>query len=325
MKILVIADNHYCEKSSVINGRKGKYSDRIQNQIETFKWVESFGLPVIHLGDFFDKSILKAEEVQAFEEEIKPHLRPDSTYLLGNHEYNGDFDLLNPLGTMLIRSPLETTLDAKLKVLFLPFNSTEEDIKGDYDIIFGHIGLKDIPFGAKGFDFEVINKHCKMFLNGHLHNRFYLGENKWNIGSLTAQNFSDDCIDYRKGAVILDTDTLTLEFVENPYAFNFFKFTWADYLNKYQKDADLATAISSPTSCISLSCKEGEKAKILESKVFEKVYYLRISEETARAAKKEEDEQAVSSIDHIGKFRKSFIDKVGESPMVLEELGEIFR
>lgn len=327
MKYLIIADNHLVEKSSVIAGRGERYSDRLENQIATFKWVSSFNLPVIHLGDFFDRNFIKSEEQMALDE-IKPYLK-DTLFLLGNHEYAGGYDLLGALGGDFIREPMEMKLGSgpnTRSVLFLPFNSKEEDIKGDYDIIFGHIGIEGIPFGAKGFDIEVIKKHCKVFLNGHLHNRYRFTDTMWNIGSLTAQNFSDNCLEYRKGAVILDTEDLSLEFVENPYAFNFYKFTWDDYKSKYSKNLDLNKAIKDKNSCISISCKVGVKKEILESEIFKDVYYLRISEELVKSNKKNDKEDGPNVIlNPEEKFRTSFIDKFGETKLVNEELGEIFR
>lgn len=320
MKFLIISDNHFVERSSVIMGRGGRFSDRLENQIRSLRWVHSFGLPVIHLGDFFDRSFITAEESMALEE--IDSLMNGWIFLRGNHEYSGNFDLLGSLGqnNQLIRKPTARDIGG-LKALFLPFNSTEEDIEGHYDIIFGHIGLEGIPFGAKGFKFETIDKSCDIFLNGHLHNRYKLGENKWNMGSLTAQNFSDDCLEYRKGAVVLDTTNRTLEFIENPYAYNFYKFSYDQWK---KMDSQLKEKILRDTSCISLSCHEGEKAEILERKIFEGVYYLRIQEEVKNKEVAKE-ENRVSSLDHLGKFRESFTKKYGEDPIILEELAEVLR
>ena len=319
-KFIFITDNHYCINSSVVNGRKsGVYSDRIENQIESIRWVNSFNLPVIHGGDFFNNSIITAEEQSALTE-IKPFMK-DWVFLRGNHESAGEFDLLGALGDRVIRVPTEAQI-GKMKTLFLPFNSTEEDITDKYDLIIGHIGLEGIPFGAKGLDFSIIDKACDFFLNGHLHNRVELGKNKWNTGSLTAQNFSDDCLDYRKGIVIVDTVNRSLEFVENPYAFNFFKLTWRDYLNKY-KDSPVGEALRRTTSCISMSCSENEKSDILASGQFNSVYYLRVSEDQPRQRAIEQDSKPVVELDYIYKFRKSFLEKVGESSVVLEELAEV--
>ena len=324
MKYAIVADNHLCDKSSVISGRGKFYSDRLENQIESFKWVTGLGYPIIHLGDFFDRSTLKAEEVQAFTDEIEPLLAKtakDNIFLLGNHEYSGSYDLLSPLGKQIIRKPTEMVL-GDLKCLFLPFNSTEEDITGDYDIIFGHIGIKDIPFGAKGFNFEVIDSHCKFFLNGHLHNRHKFSDTKWNVGSLTAQNFSDDGIKGGpKGIWILDTDKKSIEFVANPFGFNFFKIVWDDFKNC--QNEELWNRITSKTACVSISCQEGQKEEIIKSGKFDEVYYLRVSE--IHKEKILDSKEVLSPIDHLDKFRKSFIEKVGESQLVLEELSEVLR
>ena len=319
-KFIFITDNHYCINSSVVSGRKsGRFSDRIENQIESLNWVNSFNLPVIHGGDFFNNSIITSEE-QSSLSLVKPFVK-DWVFLRGNHESAGEFDLLGALGERVIRVPTEAQI-GRMKTLFLPFNSTESDIKDKYDLIIGHIGIEGVPFGAKGFRFDVIDKACDFFLNGHLHNRVELGKNKWNTGSLTAQNFSDNCLDYRKGAVIVDTVNKTLEFVENPHAFNFFKLTWKDYLNKYKSQA-AGEALRRPTSCISLSCREGEKAEIVKSNEFGNVYYLRVSEELSSKRPVEVNEKPIIEFDHLAKFREAFISKVGESSVVLEELSEV--
>ena len=316
-KVIFIADNHFCINSSVVNKRGEYFSDRLENQISSIKWVDSFGLPVFHAGDFFDKPILTSEERSALDQ-VKD-IVSKWTFLLGNHEYSGGFDQLGSLNGRYIRIPTEVDLYG-LKTLFLPFNSTEGDIKGRYDLIVGHLGLKDIPFGAKGLDFNIIDKSCEIFLNGHLHNRLKLGENKWNIGSLTSQNFSDDCLEYRKGIVILDTDTKTLEFIENPYAFNFFKFKWGDF-SKFTEEQK--NSIVKETSCLSISCLSGEKQEIMKSGIFDKVYYLRVSEELSSKKQVEVNEKPIIEFDHLAKFRGAFISKVGESSVVLEELSEV--
>lgn len=317
MKYLICTDNHFCESSSVIRGRGQKFSDRLENQLKSIDWVNGFDLPVIHLGDFFNRSFLTAEEISALEI-IKPMIR-GWVFLRGNHEYDGEYDNLGAMDGEYIRNPLERNLGG-LKTLFLPYGSKEEDIKEHYDLILAHIGIKDIPFGAKGFDWKIINDNCDIFLNGHLHNRLMLGINKWNMGSLTAQNFSDNCMTYQKGALVLDTQEKTLEFFENPYAFNFYKFSWGEWQNL---NPDLKDKIVRPTSCLSISCKEGEKKKITESQLFQRVYYLRVTEDVKKETIREESKPV--TLDCLEKFRSSFLEKYGESQMTLEELGEVTR
>lgn len=44
-----------------------------------------------------------------------------------------------------------------------------------------------------------------------------------NVGSLTAHNFTNDSFIYNYGIWVLDTQTLKLDFIENPFGFNFYK------------------------------------------------------------------------------------------------------
>lgn len=318
MKYLIIADNHFCTTSSVITKRGEKYSTRLENQIKSLEWVNNFKLPVIHLGDFFDKDILTAEEISCLKE-IKSKVDFSNwIFLQGNHGYSGGFDVLDVFDNQIISKPTEVPLDASHRCLFLPFKSKQEDIKENYDIIFSHIGIEGIPFGAKGFDFEHIKSHCKMLLNGHLHNKTPLDYDKehryWNIGSLTAQNFSDGCQYAEKGAWILDMSDLSLEFVQNPYAFNFYKMSETD-ARLYGIDPELMH-----NACISVSCTENDEASFRER--FKDAYFLRLNVQRDR---KLEAKSYEPTVDYLEKFRKSYIEKNGESAIILNELDEVTR
>ena len=219
----------------------------------------------------------------------------------------------------IITEPQEVILDASSKCLFLPFKAKPADIKENYDIIFGHLGIEGVPFGAKGFDFNFIKSHCKMFLNGHLHNKTPLDNDKihkyWNVGSLTAQNFSDECQYAEKGAWILDTRDLSLEFVQNPYAFNFYKMSEKD-AREYSIDSKLL-----PNACISVTCSEEDEAIFREK--FKNAYYFRMN--VQRKRKESEVKEFQPTVDYLERFRKSYIEKNGESAIILDELNEVTR
>jgi hypothetical protein len=72
-----------------------------------------------------------------------------------------------------------------------------------------------------------------------------------------------------------------------------------------------------------MSCSENEKSDILASGQFNSVYYLRVSEDQPRQRAIEQDSKPVVELDYVYKFRKSFLEKVGESSVVLEELAEV--
>ena len=319
MKYLIVADNHFCTTSSVITKRGERYSTRLENQIKSLEWVNSFGLPVIHLGDFFDKEVLTAEEISCLKE-IKSKVDFSNwIFLQGNHGYSGGFDVLDIFDNQIISTPTELPLDASHRCLFLPFKSKQEDIKENYDIIFSHIGIEGIPFGAKGFDFEFIKSHCKMFLNGHLHNKTPLDHDKehkyWNVGRLTAQNFSDECQYAEKGAWILDMPEMSLEFVQNPYAFNFYKMSETD-ARIYEIAPELLK-----NACISVTCAEKDEATFREK--FKNAYYLRMNVQRKREQTEVKEFRPV--VDYLERFKESYIKKNGESSIILDELAEVMR
>lgn len=319
MKYLIISDNHFCTTSSVITKRGEKYSTRLENQMKSLEWVNSFNLPVIHLGDFFDKEVLNAEEISCLKEIKEKVDFSNWIFLQGNHGYAGGFDVMGIFENQIITKPEEIPLDASHKCLFLPFKSKQEDIKENYDIIFGHLGIEGIPFGAKGFDFNLIKSHCNMFLNGHLHNKRPLDTDKihryWNVGSLTAQNFSDECQYAEKGAWILDMSDLSLEFIQNPYAFNFYKMSETD-ARIYEIDNQLIK-----NACISISCTEVNENIFREK--FKDAYYLRLNVQRNHKEKEKVDFQP--TVDYLENFRKSYVEKNGESALILDELSEVTR
>lgn len=312
MKIAICADNHFAEKSSVIYGPGEVFSDRLENQLKSFEFVAKFGYPVIQLGDVFDRSIITAEEASCLHVLKQRVDFSNWTFLQGNHGWSGGFDVMGVFENQVISKPTEATL-GKLKVLFLPFNAKPEDIKEYYDVIFGHIGIEGIPFGAKGFDPDFIKSHCKLFLNGHLHNKNEFRQNCWNVGSLTGLNFSDECTNNEKGLWILDDETGEIEFIENPYAFNFYKFdekTAESYQIKHMK-----------TACVSVHCSE-DRADFFREK-FKDAYYLRLNIKNKITIKELSEVINPVSIDYMQKFRDKYLEKYGESSVVLEELAEV--
>lgn len=309
MKYLLITDNHFCETSSVQTKRGRVFSSRLENQKSSLMWAALFGLPVIHLGDFFNRDVLNAEEISCLKEIKETIDFSNWIFLQGNHGYSGGFDVMGVFEQNVISVPTKMNLGGR-KCLFLPFKSTTDDIDDDYDIIFGHIGIEGVPFGAKGFLPKDIQEHCKLFLNGHLHNKLNFAEGCWNIGSLTAQNFSDECQGAEKGAWILDTDTLEITFYENPYAFNFYKMT--------AKEA-LEYPVRLSTSCISVTCDESNVDEIRQR--LKGAYYLRLN--VQRKKTKVERVETRSSVDYLEKFRQSYIKKNGESAVILDELQEV--
>lgn len=251
MKILIYTDNHFCSNSSIIRKNGEKYSIRLENQIKSVNWAEQLGIEkncdmVIHLGDFFDKSELTAQELTALKE-IKWNYLPHY-FLVGNHEMGSadlQYNSLNALSKIgkIINEPYYMS-GFGCRIIFLPYiletnrkplqyyidsaigDSWEtQEVKNT--IILSHNDICGLQYGQyiskQGFDVQEIYDSCNLFINGHLHNQTQINDKMLNLGNLTGQNFSEDAFKYSHCVAILDTDTLKIDLINNPYAFNFYK------------------------------------------------------------------------------------------------------
>ena len=238
MKIMIYGDVHWCESSSIIRGIGSKYSQRLENLIRSVSWVEITAQEnhcdlVVMLGDFFDKSVLTAQEISALNDIEWSDIK--KIFITGNHEIGradrtfSTIDLFDSFPNSEVMSQSIEMLIAGKKCLFLPYflEKDRPKITNHYDYIFSHNDIKGLQLGQftskEGFGIEEIENSCTYYFNGHIHNGMLVGKNIVNLGILSGQNFSEDALTYLHCVCILDTETNELVFVENPYAFNFYK------------------------------------------------------------------------------------------------------
>ena len=239
MKILVYGDVHWCESSSIVRGQGKKYSIRIENLIQSVNWVEKTAQEnncdlIVMLGDFFDKSVLTAQEISALNEIQWSDIR--KVFIVGNHEIGradrtfSTIDLFDSFPNSTVMSqPTAWSVGGK-NCLFLPYflEKDRPKLSEHYDYIFSHNDIKGLQLGQfvskEGFGIDEIEKSCTYYFNGHIHNGMFIGDKIINIGNLSGQNFSEDAEKYSHNIVVLDTQTDELKFFENPYAMNFYKF-----------------------------------------------------------------------------------------------------
>ena len=342
MKILVFTDNHFCEKSSIITKYGDKYSIRLENQIQSLNWVERVSKEkdcqlVICLGDFFDKPHLTDQELTALQEiqwNDLPHY-----FLVGNHEseeinlqYNST-SALKALNREIIDTPYTTNL-GDIELAFLPYITESEKqpldsyfgTKPAYRILFSHndiLGIQMGPVVSKtGFSIEEIEANCTFCLNGHLHNGQAVSNRVLNLGNLTGKDFGEDSFRYEHKVAIIDTDTFSIEFIENPYAFNFYKI---DILKK--SDLDLLVKVK-PNAILSVKCNENfitaartiiqDNPNILDTRLI----MIKNFEKTA-----EKDQIDISdlTVDQCVKFAECCREKIEASPILEMELAEILK
>ena len=343
MRILLYTDPHFCQYSSIVRKRGNKYSARLENLVESINWVENlvaekFCQAVFCLGDFFDKPELNAEEITALKE-IQWDQEAYHYFLVGNHEsnrnnlvYSSTNCLKNIPNCSIIDTPTLEQWNTSHSFLFLPY-ILEEDRKPLIEylkeskkpaIIFSHNDIKGIQYGkfesVEGFDLTEIEQNCDMFINGHLHNGLFLNEVETilNLGNLTGQNFSENAFEYKHFACILDTDTLRLEFYENPYAFNFYK---VDIKTKN----DFNTLNNLVNAVLTIRCSHDlvpELKTYIDNLSNIKEYrIISVKEELSSEAVKEE--LKLNSIDHLQQFNDFVIEKLGTAKEIIEELNYI--
>lgn len=331
MKIMIYGDVHWCESSSIIRGMGTKYSQRLENLTRSVSWVESEAKKnycdlIVMLGDFFDKSVLTAQEISALNDIQWSDIR--RVFIVGNHEIGradrtfSTIDLFDSFPNCTVMSqPTEWNVGLK-RCYFLPYflEKDRPKLTGHYDYIFSHNDLLGLQMGQfvskEGFDINEIEKCCKYFFNGHIHNGMFVGKNIINLGNLSGQNFSEDALTYSHNVCILDTQTDDLKFIENPYAFNFYKLglveSKQDFLNLNLK--------SNAVVSVTINAKDSELKQLIEDCsqiVSKRVLYKDIENQT------EVDTELFEDVDYLQKFVEFIKSNMEITDIVNDELSKV--
>lgn len=356
MKILCYSDNHWSQYSSILRRNGEKYSLRLENQIKSINWAESLAKElccnmIVHCGDFFDKESLNSMEITALND-LSFNDNIEHFMLVGNHEMginSLEYSSMHLFGInnyfTIIDKPITIELDDFHQVCFLPYilEDNKRALKdifpniGKRRIIFSHNDISGIQLGnfvtKTGYSIEEIENNCDLFINGHLHNGGRVSSKIFNVGNLTGQNFSEDGFKYSHNVFVIDTNTLRIDSYANPYAINFYKVDFVennsiDYINNIS--ASLRNAV------ITIKCNEKDYdylkkrfgnlcddlvphcSSIIESRFI-------ISSDHTDDTTKEIDKQEDLSVDHIKEFKNYIIHELGETDIVLSELGEIIK
>lgn len=334
MKIGIVGDIHWSKYSSILRSRGKKYSKRLENCIESINWAEDTTRDcdmVVYLGDFFDHESLKSEEITALSE-IKWNKLPHK-FLVGNHEL-GLNDLsfssahIFDLHDKEVIDHSMSWIYSGVEVCYLPYmldmKESIEEYFGDYPaekrIIFSHNDIAGVQMGkfvsTSGFDINDIEANCDLFINGHLHNGTQVSNKIYNIGNLTGQNFSEDANIYKHNIFILDTDTLEIEQIENPYALKFYKFNSLEDLMNYELESN---------SIITAKLYNGvvDKAKdyVKDNENIIAHRFIILQDESRDVS----TSNVSLTINHLEKFQEFVLDKLGNDTTVVEELSQVLR
>ena len=344
MRILIFGDTHWCTYSSILRSRGEKYSSRLENLIKSVNWVQEISKTqncneIICLGDFFDRSDLTSEEISALKE-VNWNTDIVSHFIVGNHESNiaslvyNSTNALNKPNFKIEYKPNKYDIDKYADIYFIPY-IIEDDRKelkeyltdlnpNKKHIIFSHNDIKGIRYGMfeskDGFELTEIENNCDLFINGHLHNGSFLNKKETilNLGNLTGQNFSEDAFNYSHSICILDTETLKLEFFENPFAYNFYKVEINKKIDLHKLDSLKNNAVIS-IKCLD-TCLDDLKEKLttLPNIVESKTIIYREADESVEGETVE-----LGNKDYIKQFSDFIIEKLGSNEIVLHELAEV--
>ena len=347
--VLVFTDNHYSQYGSIVRGRGPKWSTRIHNQVDSLNWVTELAeerkcKAIICNGDFFDKPELNAEELTALQD-IKWSKTIPYYFIVGNHEM-GLSDLSVSSAHLLKMIPNAKIIDKPYyesgfgyRFIFLPYilESNRKDLVyhineaiGDSwetqevkkTIIFSHNDISGIRYGKYlsqiGFNIEEIDSHCDLYINGHLHNQQQISKKIINLGNLTGQNFSEDAEKYSHCAAIINTNTLQVELINNPYALNFYKFDILnkDDFSKLEKCKDYSV-VSIKTY---QSLLDDLKVLVNKNKCIINHRFITLPELTETV--QEIDQIQLTKMDHIEQFKNYIMENMEQTDFVKEELIE---
>ena len=341
MKILLYSDVHIATKESLITKYGTKYTMKLEYLISGLNWAfrtaEKLGCSAtICLGDFMHKAQCNDMELTALLDIKWPNM--PNYFLCGNHESSvADlrYSTVNALAqnnNIIINTPLKIEM-ADSYFYFIPY-ITESDRKPlseyllDYNVnkhnyIISHNDIANLPLGSfkttTGFDIkEIESLPNSLFLNGHIHNGGWVGKNALNVGSISGHNFTNDSYRYKYGIWILDTENNEVNFIENPYAFNFYKIeiNTNDDLNKLKALKNQAV--------ISIKCDDTlvEKTRQCLSDLKDTIVESRI----ILVKKFDENTQSTDlnlTVDHLTRFVDCCRANLDNNSLLEEELSYI--
>ena len=248
MKVAIITDMHWGVRNDsdfVYQNQKRFYEELF------FPYLKKHDIKhVINGGDITDRrkyinfktlNRLRKEYIDVLESMgVKQH------NIIGNHDvFYKNTNEINSLSELFNDKPIDNfniytevqhvEIDGR-KILMVPWiNRENEDeslkriLESDAEIAIGHLEISgfqmysfSIPY-PHGYGADLFN-NFKMVLSGHFHHKSKKGNIQY-LGSPSQYTWSDH--GDKRGFHVLDTDTLELEYIENPFTL-FHKFYYND-------------------------------------------------------------------------------------------------
>jgi DNA repair exonuclease SbcCD nuclease subunit len=290
---------------------------------------------IINLGDFFDRPDLTSDTITACNDIKWSNIMHYS--IVGNHDASTSSLLFNSVNSFLsdrhviITEPQVLPLDS-CDICFLPYvvecdrRPLSEYFKNlDPDkprVILSHNDISGIQLGPvmskTGFSLEEIEANCDCWINGHLHNGQAITPKVINLGNCTGKDFGENALQHSHNVAILDTKDLSVTYIENPYAYNFYKL-------QIDSERDMACLDNLKNHAVlSIKCEQSlvelvkQKISTLDNIVESRLIITKKYTESSVAA-----EEINLSVDHLARFIECCKATIENSTLLDEELSEI--
>jgi DNA repair exonuclease SbcCD nuclease subunit len=252
MKIALLTDTHFGLKndSLLFHHAFVRFYDEV-----FFPELRQRGIStIVHLGDLFDRRkyinfhILHRTRKDFLEQLVAGGY--ETHVIVGNHDtYFKDSNSVNSIQELVFdryragnfhiyEEPQEIVIDG-LRVLMVPWLNPSNMLPGlemiaksKAPVLFGHLEIAGFhmdqnQISEHGLDGKIFDKYKKVF-SGHFHHASKSGNIRY-LGAPYEMTFAD--LNDPKGFHIFDTDTLELEFIQNPNKM-FYRLVYDDRENK---------------------------------------------------------------------------------------------
>jgi len=347
MKILIVCDQHFGKGNAdknLLNNQK-KFYDNV-----LFPLIDERGITtIIDLGDTFDKrqyvhfyTLDKANEMW-----FEPVNKRGMEYhvIAGNHTVvykstnklnsHDSLKYTDSWNYKHYSEPTEITIDGT-KILLLPWINKENEKRSlnmiknsSASICMGHLELTGFEMDVagqvsdSGLKASVFDKFS-IVLSGHYHHKSNMDDIHY-LGA-PAQFDWGDCDDPR-GVHIFDTDTLELEFIENPYNL-YEKIIYNDEDNDYSElITDTSWADELEDKYIKVIVEKRKDQDMLDSliSIIENSGSYKVDIVNNHLQDLDEDtEVEVDELKDTVEIMKKYCEKIDKKKEVLEVLTELY-
>ena len=254
-KIALITDPHFGVRNDslvLLNYHKKFYDDIF------FPYLDNHGIKtVIDLGDTFDRrkyvnfQTLQMTREMYFDKIAERNI--DLRIILGNHSsffrntlaVNSPMLLLKDYNFTIYSEPTYETF-GDLKILMVPWITPENQAitmemieQAHAKVIMGHLEIQGYEMlrgrpAEHGLNRSIFDSYLSVF-SGHFHFKSYSNGIMY-LGTPYEMTWADH--DVAKGFHVLDTETLTIDFIENPYKL-FKKLSYDDSAGEQELDTSV--------------------------------------------------------------------------------------